>query len=109
MFDNRYVALPYEVSIMPNTWYHQCTKLNTETGHFVIVMNGVVLADEVLDEFFVGSSSIRPKTLEGIRKGHKMRVHLQFFSGKLQVLASKVYLGLWYMSQMYITNVNVLK
>ena len=83
-YNGKFNVLPntHSIPIMPNTWYHTCTRLDTitgkmmtglclrnmkilvSTGHVTVVVNGIVARDEV-DEFFVGSSSTRPKSLKG--------------------------------------------
>ena len=34
------------VPIMPNSWYHGCTALNTITGHMLVVVNGHIIVNQ---------------------------------------------------------------
>ena len=52
------------VPIKPNSWYHSCTALDTVTGHILIVVNGHIVIDQVLEEF-INSINEKPKSLEG--------------------------------------------
>ena len=58
-------------------WYHQCTALNTVTGHIIVVVNGKVHKDEV-DARMVDSSSSRPISLKG--KNKKLATNFFFYS-----------------------------
>ena len=73
------------VVIVPHSWYHQCTQLDTKTGwliniffkiflskifkifagHITMIVNGKVLYDDVISDF-VNTEDIRPLSLEGV-------------------------------------------
>ena len=48
------------VPIMPNSWYHGCTALDTVIGHMLIMVNGKMILDQVIEEF-VDSANEKPK------------------------------------------------
>ena len=77
------------VPIMPNSWYHGCTALNTVTGHMLIMVNGHIVIDKVIEEF-INSVNEKPKSLEG---------RLSLFKTSISVV--------WYQSRQRMTNVNV--
>ena len=77
------------VPIEPNSWYHGCTALDTATGHMLIVVNGHIIIDQVIEEF-INSVNQKPKTLEG---------RLSLFNN----FAS----GMWIQSRQRLTNLNV--
>ena len=77
------------VRIMPNSWYHGCTALDTVSGHMLIVVNGHIMIDQIIEEF-INSSNERPKSLEG-----RLSLFKNFNS------------GIWYQSRQRLTNLNV--
>ena len=77
------------VPIVPNSWYHSCTALDTVTGHMLIVVNGHIIIDQVIPEF-MNTEDERPKSLEG-----RLSLFKIFYS------------GFWYQSRHRLTNLNV--
>ena len=77
------------VSVVPNSWYHSCTALDTITGHMLIVVNGHIIIDQVIEEF-VNSTNEKPKSLQG-----RLSLFKNFYS------------GFWYQSRQRLTNLNV--
>ena len=77
------------VPIVPNSWYHGCTTLDTVTGHMLVVVNGHIIIDQVIEEF-INTVDIRPKSLDG---------RLSLFK--------TFYTGYWYNSRNRFTNLNV--
>jgi hypothetical protein len=75
--------------IEPNSWYHGCTALDTVTGYMMIVVNGHIVVDQVIEEF-INSSNEKPKSLKG-----KLGLFKNFIS------------GFWYQSRQSLTNLNV--
>ena len=76
------------VPIMPNSWYHGCTALNTVTGYMRVVVNGHIIIDQVITEFV--NTDEKPKSLAG-RLG----------------LFKNFPTGFWYQSRQRLTNLNV--
>ena len=72
------------VPIVPNSWYHGCTALDTVTGHMLVVVNGHIIIDQVIAEL-VNTVNEKPKSLEG-RLG----------------LFKNFYTGFWYQSRQHI-------
>ena len=67
------------IPINPQSWCHQCTKIDTRSGNFfhvkvlnvydfkgniIVIVNGKVLLEEVI-LFFKNSYNIRPNSLQG--------------------------------------------
>ena len=77
------------VPIVPNSWYHGCTALDTVTGHMLVVVNGHIIIDQVIEEF-INTADIRPKSMEG---------RLSLFK--------TFYTGYWYNSRNRLSNLNV--
>ena len=61
-FSNQILSGLDTVPIMPNSWYHGCTALDTVTGNVLIVVNGHIIVDQVIEEFI---NPNKPKYLEG--------------------------------------------
>ena len=80
---------PTPVPIMPNSWYHGCTALDTVTGHMLVVVNGHIIIDQVIEEF-INSVNQKPKSLEG-----RLTLFKTFYS------------GFWFLSRQRMTNLNV--
>ena len=78
------------VPIMPNSWYHACTALDTVSGHITIVVNGHIIFDQVLEEF---NNFKKPKSLEG---------RLGLFK-----VAYPIDSGMWLNLRTRLTNLNV--
>ena len=78
-----------EVGISPHSWYHQCTRLHTNTGHLTVVVNGKTLHHKI-DPFFVNSSSVRPESL----------------TGRISLMRARDP-GFWYQARQNVTNVNI--
>ena len=79
---------PDPVPIVPNSWYHGCTALDTVTGHMTIVVNGHIIIDQVIVEFI--NTKLKPKSLEG-----RLSLFKTFYS------------GFWFLSRQRLTNLNV--
>ena len=75
--------------IMPNSWYHGCTTLDTNTGHMKVVVNGHVIIDQIIKEF-ANSGREKPKSLEG-----RLSLFKNFPT------------DIWYQSRQRLTNLNV--
>ena len=67
------------IPINPQSWCHQCTKIDTRSGNFfhvkvlnvydfkgniIVIVNGKVLLEEVI-LFFKNSYNVRPNSLQG--------------------------------------------
>ena len=80
-YDDKFHHLsPTGIPINPQSWYHQCTNIDTRSGqisgqetniyfyHFkgniIVVVNGKVLLEEEIS-FFRNSYNVRPTSLQG--------------------------------------------
>ena len=77
------------VPIVPDSWYHICMGLNTNTGRLRIVVNGVLLINEDRD-YITNTIAWKPKSVQG-----KVLLLKGFHS------------GFWYQHWSIFTNLNI--
>ena len=78
-----------EIPIVPHSWYHACTGLDTVSGHLRVVLNGLTVVDKVI-ESFRDSSQVKPKSL----------------IGKITIFKTSEP-GYWYQARGILSNMNV--
>ena len=77
------------VPIVPDSWYHICTGVNTDTGMLRIAVNGLMLINEER-EYFKNTNAWKPKSVEG---------SILVFKGFLS--------GFWYQHLSIFSNLNI--
>ena len=77
------------VPIVPDSWYHICSGINTNTGMLRIAVNGLMLINEERD-YFKSTIAWKPKSVEG---------SILVFKGFLS--------GFWYQHLSIFSNLNI--
>ena len=96
-----------KVPINPHTWYQICLGLDTVSGHLRVVVNGHVIVDSV-KEFFINTSSIKPKSVAGKFLGMTKEFICKNILKVLLVSVFKTFHNnYWYQSRNTFTNMNI--
>ena len=87
--DKMYNFYNISVPILPKSWYRACFGLDTVSGEVTVVVNGLLVAHQVFEEF---DNSVGKKPI----------------SLKKRIMIGKMWpMGFWYQSRGRVANVNV--
>ena len=95
-----------KVRIVPNSWMHQCTSVNTVTGFIEIVVNGVRIESNIKADF-VNSSHLRPVSLKSKWNIFECLIFNELLD---KITLMKSYgPGFWAENELHVSNVNIFR